>query len=151
MHQEAMSMPRKLLILLLSLFFLTVMPITAPPTHSQTPATSIDPGRIGMVIRDPWYDLGNDLNNPTYLDTVAQDRMGTILASAGVRWVRLEFIINEQVGSVEANLARYDHFINTVAPRHGLKILGLLAFGLITNTVWLHPTRAAATPSTVLV
>ena len=120
-------------ILILSLFFLTVMPIAAPPAQSQTPASTIDPGRIGMVIRDPWYDLGNDLNDPTYLDTVAQDRMGAILASAGVRWVRLEFIINEQVGSVEANLARYDYFINTVAPRHNLKILGLLAFGLITN------------------
>lgn len=126
-------MSHKLLTPLLVLFFLTTMPISAPPAHSQTPASTIDPGRIGMVIRDPWYDLGNDLNDPTYLDTVAQDRMGAILASAGVRWVRLEFIINEQVGSVEANLTRYDYFINTVAPRYGLKILGLLAFGLITN------------------
>ena len=76
----------------------------------------------GLVIRDPYYDAGNH---------AAQDALGATLADLGVTWVRFEFHVAG--GDVEHDLAKYDYFINEVAPRHSLKCLGLLSFGLVDN------------------
>lgn len=61
--------------------------------------------------------------------------MGATLASIGVRWVRLDVRVNAPVDApaaqVTAEIAKNDYFINEVAPRHGFKVLGLLAFDLL--------------------
>jgi hypothetical protein len=58
--------------------------------------------------------------------------MGQILEEAGVRWVRIEFFVEgDDAAALDRTFARYDFFINEVAPRHGLKVLGLLSFGLV--------------------
>jgi hypothetical protein len=89
---------------------------------------------MGMVVRDPWFDYGT---NPAFAgaNRSAQDRMGAILAQAGVRWVRLDFRIAAGLDAsqdfVDTEIAKNDYFIKEVAPRHGFKVLGLLAFDLL--------------------
>ncbi|NTV63222.1 MAG: hypothetical protein HGA65_06760 [Oscillochloris sp.] len=96
---------------------------------------ALPPEMMGMVIRDPWYDFGTDPSLPDMPNMVAQERMGQILAEAGVRWVRLEFFVSgDDSGALERTFARYDFFINVVAPHYGLKVLGLVGFGVISET-----------------
>ncbi|GAB4437660.1 MAG: hypothetical protein OHK0015_30610 [Chloroflexi bacterium OHK40] len=113
----------------------------ASPARSAPAAnpTGINPELLGMVIRDPWYEFGTHPRYPGQPNYESQERMGQVLAEAGVRWVRVEFIIDERVGDVAANLARYDYFINEVAPRYNLKVLGLLGFALVINVDPRHP------------
>jgi hypothetical protein len=86
----------------------------------------------GIVIRDPWYEFAT---NPAYPDApnqAFQDTMASYLSELNVRWVRLEFHIAGD--DVEAEVARNDYFINEVAPRYNLKVLGLLSFDLLRGT-----------------
>ncbi len=101
------------------------------PQPTQAQASLIDPDKLGVVVRDPWYEFGTNPQYPGAANQAAQERMGQILAAAGARWVRIEFIVQQNAGSFEQQIARNDFFINDVAPRYGLKVLGLLAFRLI--------------------
>jgi hypothetical protein len=66
--------------------------------------------------------------------------MGAILEETGVRWVRLEFFVEgDDAAALQRSFARYDYFINEVAPRHNLKVLGLLSFGVIRSVTPLDP------------
>jgi hypothetical protein len=97
---------------------------------------------MGMVIRDPWYDFGTYPGLPDKPNEVAQERMGQILEQAGVRWVRLEFFVSgDDPEALNRTFARYDFFINIVAPRHGLKVLGLVGFGVVSETDVLDATN----------
>lgn len=131
-----MSIDLRLPLLLALLALLAGLPgpaARAQTSPAQTPTTPAlgDPDLLGVVIRDPWYEFGSDPRYPGQPNYEAQERMGQILAEAGVRWVRLEFIVQQGAGSFSEQLARNDYFINEVAPRHGLKVLGLLAFRLV--------------------
>jgi hypothetical protein len=86
-----------------------------------------------MVIRDPWYDFGTAPGQANQPNRVAQERMGQILSDMGVRWVRLEFRIEGTDALSTTDIARNDYFINEVAPRYNLKVLGLLGFGIMAN------------------
>ncbi|MGQ9926996.1 MAG: hypothetical protein ACUVS4_09005 [Chloroflexaceae bacterium] len=107
--------------------------VASPPARAQTsvgPAVSRD--MIGIVVRDPWYEFGTHPAYPNQPNYIAQERMGQILAEAGVRWVRVEFLVRDRgAGSFTEQIARYDYFINEVAPRYGLSVMGLLGFGLV--------------------
>jgi hypothetical protein len=105
-----------------------------PPVHH-----GLDPELMGMVIRDPWYDFGTSPGLPHEPNYAAQDRMGEMLAQMGVRWVRLEFHI--EGSNALAQVARNDYFIREVAPRHNIKVLGLLSFGLVRGD---HPRQLGA-------
>ncbi|KAB8140499.1 hypothetical protein F8S13_23795 [Chloroflexia bacterium SDU3-3] len=83
---------------------------------------------VGMVVRDPFYEFGSDPANPAATNAAFQDEMGRMLAMAGVQWVRLEIHLGDDV---QGDLAKHDYFINTVAPRHGFKVLALLAFDVV--------------------
>ncbi|HWQ15865.1 MAG TPA: hypothetical protein VNL77_23905 [Roseiflexaceae bacterium] len=107
---------------------------------AATPA--LDPELMGMVVRDPWFDWDT---HPAFAggpNQAFQDRMGAVLASAGVRWVRLDFRIAAPLSPtaelppdfVACEIAKNDYFITQVAPRHGFKVLGLLSFDLIQGT-----------------
>lgn len=84
---------------------------------------------LGMVIRDPWYEFGTHPEHPDAPNIAFQDTIGASMAELGTRWVRLEFHI--EGNNVAEQVARNDYFINEVAPRHGLKVLGLLNFDLL--------------------
>lgn len=101
----------------------------APPVPAEPAALNRE--LMGMVVRDPWYDFGTHPAYPGQPNYVAQERMGARLADMGVRWVRLEFRIEGTQEEIEAQIARNDYFINSVAPRYNLKVLGLLSFGLV--------------------
>jgi hypothetical protein len=103
-------------------------PLGAAP---QAQAGPIDPELLGMVVRDPWYEFGTHPRFPNQPNYEALQRTGQVLAETGVRWVRVEFIVRAGAGSFEEQVARYDYFINEVAPRHGIKVLALLGFALV--------------------
>lgn len=116
----------------------------APAARAQEPApaaaAAVSPelgtegttrSAIGMVVRDPWYEFGTNPRYPAQPNYEAQNRMGQLLAEAGVRWVRIEFIVRQGAGSWEEQVARNDYFVNEVAPRYGLKVMGLLGFALV--------------------
>lgn len=88
-----------------------------------------------MVIRDPWYDFNTNPSYPNAPNKDFQDMMGATLARAGVQWVRLDFHIpltyTASLEQVQAEIVKNDYFINEVAPRYGLKVLGLLSFDLV--------------------
>jgi hypothetical protein len=97
---------------------------------------------MGMVIRDPWYDFNTNPAYPGQPNYTFQDRMGAMLELAGVRWVRLDFHIAvplagvnvDQTAVISAEISKNDYFITQVAPRHKLKVLGLLTFDLLQGT-----------------
>jgi hypothetical protein len=128
---------------LAALFTLSIAATLASSAGARSapaPALAINPELLGMVIRDPWYDFGTYPGLPDEPNRVAQERMGAILEDAGVRWVRLEFFVEgDGVAALDRTFARYDFFINEVAPRHRLKVLGLLSFGLIRGIDPLDP------------
>jgi len=111
--------------------------------HAGTPAAYADGDRVrtpgdqdlfGMVVRDPFYEYNtdpvnfNNAPNRTALETQAKE-----LASAGVKWVRMEFFADYD-GSVprgEINFDKYDYFINELAPKYGFKVLALLNVGMV--------------------
>ncbi len=125
---------RAALLAALMIITLLVIPAAASP---QAPGAAVAPATvprelIGMVARDPWYEFGTHPAFPDQPNYVAQERMGQILAEAGVRWVRVEFIVRDEgAGSFLEQVARYDHFITQVAPRYNLTVMGLLGFGLV--------------------
>src|SRR5262249_30405724 len=130
-----MSQPRVYALLLL-LAFAAHPAAGAPrrPDADNMRATALDPEFMGMAIRDPWYEFNTNPSFPDAPNQAFQDEMGAILELAGVRWVRLEFHIPVGITSTEAisaEIGKNDYFINQVAPRHGLKILGLLSFDLL--------------------
>ncbi len=89
---------------------------------------------FGMVMRDPFYEYNTDpVNYPNSPNKAALERQASELASAGVRWVRMEFFADYD-GSVpagEINWNKYDYFIKELAPRYGLKVLALLNVGMV--------------------
>ncbi len=108
-----------------------------PATPAQTTARTtgdlavVAPDLRGLVIRDPWYDFGTLPGQPNVPNRAAQDEMGRMLELLGATWVRFEFHVEAGTpAQVEAQIARHDYFVQEVAPRHNLKILGLLSFNL---------------------
>lgn len=125
-------MLRSSLTLLLCLLVGSALPAAAPP---PAPSALLDREFLGMVIRDPWYDFNTNPRYPNAPNRDFQDTMGATLARAGVRWVRLDFHIpityTGTLADLQAEISKNDYFIDQVAPRHGLKVLGLLSFDLI--------------------
>jgi hypothetical protein len=105
-------------------------PRATAPANPTTPAAS-DPNLFGMVIRDPWYEFGTHPRYPGEPNYEAQLRMGQILAEAGVRRVRVEFIVRDGAGTWQEQVARNDYFITQVAPQYGLQVMALLGFALV--------------------
>lgn len=137
-----------LLGLLLVAILLAPGPAPAAPATGPAPATVADELR-GMVVRDPWYDCnpaGPGL--PREPNRAAQQRMGQILAHAGVRWVRLEFFVSDRPGGLNETFNCYDYFLNEVAPANNLQVLGLLGFGLVRDRDPLDPNTGIITTTT---
>jgi hypothetical protein len=125
------------LLLLLACAALPAAAAPPPPDAVQARPAALNAEFMGMAIRDPWYEFNTNPNFPTAPNQAFQDVMGATLAQAGVRWVRLEFHIPVNLDStqaISAEIAKNDYFIKEVAPRNGLKVLGLLGFGLLRGT-----------------
>jgi hypothetical protein len=125
--------------LLVVLMFAALPALSAPrPTDATRARPSALPRDfMGMAIRDPWYEFDTNQGFPDAPNQAFQDEMGATLARAGVRWVRFEFHIPVNITTTEvisAEIGKNDYFINQVAPRHGLKVLGLLGFDVLRGT-----------------
>jgi Glycosyl hydrolase catalytic core len=99
-----------------------------PATHAAPAADDATRADLfGMVARDPYYEYNSDPQNfPNAPNRVALERQAAELQEMGVKWVRMEFFAEGEI-----NWDRYDLFINDIAPRHGLKVLGLLNAGIV--------------------
>lgn len=122
--------------LLAALLLIALAAPVAPSAAQESvppaaPAATTPAELLGIVVRDPWYEFGTNPRYPAQPNYEAQDRMGAILAEAGVRWVRVEFIVREGAGTWQEQVARNDYFITSVAPRYGFKVMGLLGFALV--------------------
>jgi hypothetical protein len=133
-------MSRSYGLLLVFVLALATLPVAAAPIlragATIPPAPALDPEFMGMAIRDPWYEFNTNPDFPNAPNEAFQEEMGATLERAGVRWVRIEFHIPAAIDSPEAisaEIAKNDYFINEVAPRHNLKVLGLLGFDLLRN------------------
>ena len=121
--------------LTLALFGVSLIVLLAPARAQNTSA--ILPGEfMGMVARDPHYEWNTNPAYPNDSNRAFYDAMGRHLAAAGVKWVRIEFFAEEHSAGFpdlrgQVNVEMYRYFINTVAPRHGFKVLGLLATPLV--------------------
>ncbi|MDQ5854249.1 MAG: hypothetical protein M3380_19715 [Chloroflexota bacterium] len=115
------------------------------PVRASVTSNDLPGDFMGMVIRDPHYEWNTNPDYPNAVNQAFMDSMGQHLAAAGVRWVRFEFRAEDGIPYDPNNplqglrLEQYDYFVNTVAPRHNLKILGLLATNLVRNPGYIHP------------
>jgi len=103
---------------------------TPLPTATRSTGARVPAGMMGLVGRDPFYEVIDGKVNPR-----AQATMGRIMQSMGVRWVRIDMRIPLVMGAsqndIDVAISRYDYFVNTVAPANNLKVLMLLNFDLI--------------------
>lgn len=103
---------------------------TSSPTATRSAGARVPAGMMGIVGRDPFYEVVDGKVN-----TRGQATMGRIMKSMGVRWVRIDMRIPLVMGAsqndIDVAISRYDYFVNTVAPANNLKVLMLLSFDLI--------------------
>ncbi len=90
------------------------------------------PDFFGIVGRDPWYEWNN---NPRYNGSNLEflENMAREMKLMGARYVRIEFRADQRPGvrGGVVDFAKYDPFINDIAPRYGLKVLGLLGYAMV--------------------
>jgi hypothetical protein len=90
---------------------------------------------FGVVGRDPWYEWNT---NPRYNGANLEflENMARELHGMGARYIRIEFRADQMAGvrGGFVNFAKYDAFVNDIAPRYGLKVLGLLGYALVNWT-----------------
>lgn len=102
--------------------------------HFTRKAGIAPPEYFGVVGRDPWYEWNT---NPRYkgANLAFLENMARELKYMGARYVRIEFRSDKKAGTRggEFNFERYDAFINDIAPRYGLKILGLLGYNMLNS------------------
>ncbi len=128
------------LFLLLVLVGISVVPgslnsFHPPVAHAQAASTSAqNQDLFGVVSRDPFYEWNTDpVNFPNAANKTALEQEAKELQAVGARWVRMEFFADYD-GSVppgDINWAKYDYFINELAPKYGLHILALLNVGMV--------------------
>lgn len=107
--------------------FIPAKPQTMPNLTGIAP-----PDFFGVVARDPFYEWNTNPRTPGS-NTEFLENMAREIKFMGARYVRIEFRADIKAGvrGGEINYAKYDAFINDIAPRYGLKILGLLGYGLV--------------------
>jgi len=106
--------------------------------YADIPQPIAPPDFFGIVGRDPWYDFNTDPKNPNQPNRAFQENMAQQLQWMGAKWVRIEFHADPK-GGVRGGLldfAKYDSFINDIAPKYGLKILALVGSG---TTLGINP------------
>jgi hypothetical protein len=114
------------------------------PQTSQAAATTKSPASVltmpgiappdffGVVGRDPWYEWNTNPNyggsNREYLENMARE-----LKAMGARYVRIEFRADRRDGvrGGVVDFAKYDPFVMEIAPRYGIKVLGLLGYAMV--------------------
>lgn len=90
---------------------------------------------FGIVVRDPWYEFNT---NPTYPNALNQAFLNSQfdhVQTASLGWIRFEFHADYD-GSLTGviNYQKTDWFI-AEANRRGIKLLGLIGSGIITESI----------------
>ncbi len=104
------------------------------PSNSAPNPGIAPPEFFGMVGRDPWYEWNTDQANfPNQSNAGFLENMAREIKLLGARWVRIEFFADPRPGARGGfiDYAKYDAFINDIAPRYGLKILALIGAGAV--------------------
>lgn len=132
-----------------------LLSILSPATAQPLELAALPGDFMGMVIRDPHYEWNTNPEFPNAVNRPFYDEMGKRLADAGVKWVRFEFRAEDEITYDPRNpskglrFSNYDYFINEVAPRHGFKIIGLLATNLVRNPGYIDPEEIERTDQEV--
>ncbi|HEX6292386.1 MAG TPA: hypothetical protein VFZ66_24585 [Herpetosiphonaceae bacterium] len=122
---------RRLLVCLLLIVLLTSL-ASSPAVRAEDPPAQPLGNMMGMVVRDPHYEWNTNPNYPNDVNRAFYDAMGLKLAEAGVKWARIEiFAADSGPNAGRVDVEKYRYFINEVAPRHGIKVLALLATPLV--------------------
>lgn len=106
---------------------------TTTPVAKTEPAedtVQAPPDFFGIVGRDPWYEFNTDpVHYPNQLNIGFLETMAQQMEFAGARWIRIEFHADAKAGvrGGYINYAKYDAFINQIAPKYHLKVLALVA------------------------
>jgi hypothetical protein len=140
-HPTGFVVSKQLRLLLTALLTFTALSISLTQAQNITAQANADRVRtpadrdlFGMVMRDPFYEFNTDpVNFSNAPNKTALEAQAKELASAGVKWVRMEFFADYD-GSVapgEINWNKYDWFIKELAPKYGLKVLALLNVGMV--------------------
>lgn len=108
------------------------LPVASSPQSVAMIPGSAPPDFFGVVARDPFYEWNTNPRSPGS-NTEFLENMAREIKFMGARYVRIEFRADTKAGTRggEINYAKYDVFINEIAPRYGLKILGLLGYGMV--------------------
>ena len=122
--------------------------VTASPTATRMPGVRVPADMMGLVGRDPFFEMRNGKPN-----RVAQDTMGRTMSALGVRWVRIDMRIPADYWAsdavVDTAIGQYDYFINTVAPREKLKVLLLVNFDVVMGVDANEISKGPFTPDTL--
>lgn len=122
-----------LTLLLLPLFPAVPAPVLAAP---RDPYPDRD-GFFGIVGHDPYYEWNTDPKNfKDEVNKVLLENMMKEMASAGAKWVRIEFFAEygDLYGPGAFKFEKYDWFLTDLAPRYGINVLGVLSYGIVRDT-----------------
>lgn len=118
-----------------------------PPYRLPSEPAVLPGSFMGMVVRDPYYEWQTNSSDPGGSNRAFFEAMGANLQAAGVKWVRIEMFAEECYPDVPCptpglvNTEKYGYFINTVAPKYGLKVIALLATPLVRQRDTTDPSR----------
>ncbi len=90
----------------------------------------------GIVGQDPWYQYNADpANYPNGVNQFFDESVVQGMASLGAGWVRIEFHAeyDQAQGPGWIDYSKYDWFINTLAPKYGIKVLAVLGTGILAD------------------
>src|SRR5690606_14339669 len=94
-----------------------------------------DPGFYGIVAMDPWYTWNTDTDQfPNDVNRTFLERMAADISNMGATWIRMEVHADRRgpgEGPGPIDWAKYDWFLNEVAPKYGLKVLVVAGSGII--------------------
>ena len=127
---------KKLLMLGIILSFIAPNLVAVFPGESATSSdkAASHAGYFGLVAMDPWYTYNTDpVNFPNDVNRAFLERMAADIANMGATWIRIEFHAeyDQPSGPGPIDYAKYDWFINEIAPKYGLKILAVAGSGII--------------------
>ncbi len=117
----------------IALFAISLLPI-GPSTALAARDTSNPHDFFGIVGQDPWYQYNADpANYPNDVNHTFDENMLAGMASLGAGWVRIEFHAeyDQAKGPGRIDYAKFDWFIDTLAPKYGIKVLAVLGTGVL--------------------
>lgn len=122
-------------LLIVPLLMMNLVEILPGESMSSPQTGRNDPGFYGIVAMDPWYTWNTDTDQfPNDVNRIFLERMAADISNMGATWIRMEVHADRRgpgEGPGPIDWAKYDWFLNEVAPKYGLKVLVVAGSGII--------------------